>query len=69
MPVLEQRLQAERAEQAALLKRQQDAEAQLEQARQAEQDALAYYNQLDAQFAQQRDELAAEKAQIDATAR
>jgi murein DD-endopeptidase MepM/ murein hydrolase activator NlpD len=63
---LAQRLQAEQADEAALLQQQQDQEAQLERARLAQQDALAYYDQLEAQFAAQRDELAAEKAQIDA---
>jgi murein DD-endopeptidase MepM/ murein hydrolase activator NlpD len=59
------RLQAQQVEQTTLLKQQQDDEAQLEQTLRAQQDALASYAQLEAQFAQQRQELEAEKAQID----
>ena len=59
------RLQAQQAEQSALLKQHQDDEAQLQQARQAQQDALVYYAQLEAQFERQRQELEAEKARID----
>jgi murein DD-endopeptidase MepM/ murein hydrolase activator NlpD len=63
---LEARLEAQRAQQAALLRQQQDEEAQLERTRQAQQAALDYYAQLEAQFEQQREEIEAEKAQIDA---
>jgi murein DD-endopeptidase MepM/ murein hydrolase activator NlpD len=62
---LDLRLQAQRVEQAALLKQQRDQEAQLERTRRAQQDALDYYAQLEAQFEQQRRELEAEKARID----
>jgi murein DD-endopeptidase MepM/ murein hydrolase activator NlpD len=64
--VLEQRLEAQRGQQARLLQQQRDEEAQVEQARQEQQAALDYYAQLEAQFAQQRQEVEAEKAQIDA---
>jgi murein DD-endopeptidase MepM/ murein hydrolase activator NlpD len=63
---LARRLDGQRAEQAALLKQQRDEEAQLEATRRAQQDALAYYGVLEAQFEQQRQELEAEKARIDA---
>ena len=63
---LDGRLRAQRAEQAVLLKQQQDEQALLEQTRRARQEALAYYGQLEAQFERQRQELEAEKARIDA---
>jgi murein DD-endopeptidase MepM/ murein hydrolase activator NlpD len=58
-------LQAQHQQQAALLIQQQDQEAQLEATRKTQQDALAYYQQLEAQFERQRSELEAEKARID----
>jgi murein DD-endopeptidase MepM/ murein hydrolase activator NlpD len=64
--VLEQRLELQRGQQASLLQQQRDEEALVEQARQAQQAALDYYAQLEAQFAQERQEVEAEKAQIDA---
>jgi murein DD-endopeptidase MepM/ murein hydrolase activator NlpD len=63
---LDSQLQAQQAEEAALLKEQRDEEALLEQTRQSQRDALDYYAQLEAQFEQQREQLEAEKAQIDA---
>jgi murein DD-endopeptidase MepM/ murein hydrolase activator NlpD len=63
---LERSLEAQRATQAALLQQQRDEEAQVERTRQAQQAALDYYAQLEAQFEQQRAEVEAEKAQIDA---
>jgi murein DD-endopeptidase MepM/ murein hydrolase activator NlpD len=63
---LAQRLDAQRAQQASLLREQRDEEARLLQMRAAQQDALTYFQQLEAQYAAQREELAAEKAQIDA---
>jgi murein DD-endopeptidase MepM/ murein hydrolase activator NlpD len=63
---LRQRLGAERDQVAALLRQQQDQEAKLEQTRRTQQDALAYEQVLEAQFAQQRAQLEAEKAKIDA---
>jgi murein DD-endopeptidase MepM/ murein hydrolase activator NlpD len=62
---LQDRLEQQRARQAALLQQQRDEEAQLERIRQAQRDALAYYQQLEAQYAAQRQELEAEKARID----
>jgi len=63
---LERLLDAQRAQQAALLQQQRDEEARLEQTRRAQQEALAYYQQLEAEFERQRQELEAEKARIDA---
>ncbi len=63
---LQDRLEQQRAQQAALLQQQRDEEAQLERIRAAQRDALAYYQQLEAQYAAQRQELEAEKARIDA---
>jgi murein DD-endopeptidase MepM/ murein hydrolase activator NlpD len=60
------RLDAQRVEQANLLRQQRDEEARLLQLRGAQQDALAYYQQLEALYDQQRQQLEAEKAQIDA---
>jgi murein DD-endopeptidase MepM/ murein hydrolase activator NlpD len=62
---LDERLQGQRGQLAALLEEQHDEEAQLERTRQAQQDALAYYSQLDAQFEQQRQDAEAEKARLD----
>lgn len=62
---LERRLQVEQARQVALLKQQWDEEEALEQTRRAQQDALVYYEQLEAQFERQRQELEAERARID----
>ncbi len=59
-------LELQRAQQSGLLGQQRDEEAQLERTRRAQQDALAYYAQLEAQFEQQREEIEAEKARIDA---
>jgi len=63
---LQDQLEEQRAQQAALLAQQRTEEAQLEQTQRAQQDALAYYQQLEAQYAAQRQELEAEKAAIDA---
>ena len=63
---LRQKLQEEHDQQAALLKQQQDQEAQVERTKAAQQQALDYYHQLEAQLESQRKELEAEKARIDA---
>ncbi|HKA11398.1 MAG TPA: peptidoglycan DD-metalloendopeptidase family protein [Candidatus Dormibacteraeota bacterium] len=63
---LRQKLQGEHDQQAALLKQQQDEEAQVERTKAAQQQALDYYHQLEAQLEGQRKELEAEKARIDA---
>ena len=63
---LRQKLQGERDQQAALLKQQRDQQAQVERAKTAQQQALDYYHQLEAQLDAQRKELEAEKARIDA---
>ena len=63
---LADRLELQRAQQAALLRQQRDEEAQLERTRGAQQEALAYYAQLEAQFEDQRRQLEAEKTRIDA---
>jgi murein DD-endopeptidase MepM/ murein hydrolase activator NlpD len=62
---LHERLREQRGQEAALLKQQQDEEAQLEATRRAQQDAFAYYQQLEAQFEDQRLQIEAEKARID----
>jgi murein DD-endopeptidase MepM/ murein hydrolase activator NlpD len=62
---LGRRLDTQRAQQVALLRQQRDEEAQLEGLRDAQQQALAYDQQLEAQFEQQRQEIEAEKARID----
>jgi murein DD-endopeptidase MepM/ murein hydrolase activator NlpD len=64
--VLAERLKDQRAQQAALLQQQRDQEAELEKSRRAQQDALAYYATMEAQFEDQRGQLEAEKARIDA---
>jgi len=63
---LRQKLQEQHDQEAALLKQQQDEEAQLQRATTAQQQALDYYHQLEAQLDAQRKELEAEKARIDA---
>jgi murein DD-endopeptidase MepM/ murein hydrolase activator NlpD len=63
---LGQQLQDEHAQQAAMLKQQQDQRAQVEQTTATQQQALDYYNQLAAQFDTQRKQAEAQKAQIDA---
>jgi len=63
---LRQKLQGEHDQQAALLKQQQDEEAQVERTKAAQQQALDYYHQLEAQLEGQRKQLEAEKARIDA---
>ena len=63
---LRQKLQGERDQQAALLKQQRDQQAQVERTKTAQQQALDYYHQLEAQLDAQRKELEAEKARIDA---
>lgn len=66
LDLLKQKLDVQRAQQASLLRQQQDQEAQLQATLQAQQAALDYYRSLEAQFDQQRRELEAEKARIDA---
>jgi murein DD-endopeptidase MepM/ murein hydrolase activator NlpD len=63
---LRQKLQEEHDQQAAMLKQQRDQQAQVERTRTAQQQALDYYHQLEAQFEAQRKDLEAEKARIDA---
>jgi len=63
---LSQKLHGDRDQQAVLLKQQRDQQAQVEQAKTAQQQALDYYHQLAAQLDGQRRELEAEKARIDA---
>src|SRR5262249_3495158 len=63
---LRQKLQGEHDQQAALLKQQQDEEAQVERTKAAQQQALDYYHQLDAQPKGQRKERKAEKPRITA---
>lgn len=63
---LRQKLQGERDQQAALLRQQRDQQAQVERTKTAQQQALDYYHQLEAQLDAQRKELEAEKARIDA---
>jgi murein DD-endopeptidase MepM/ murein hydrolase activator NlpD len=60
------KLDLQRREQGALLRQQQDQEAQLQSILTAQQAALAFYASLEAQFEQQRTELEAEKARFDA---
>jgi len=60
------KLQEEHDQVAVLLKQQQDQEAQVERTKAAQQQALDYYHQLEAQLEAQRKELEAEKARIDA---
>jgi murein DD-endopeptidase MepM/ murein hydrolase activator NlpD len=60
-----QKLEVEHGQQADLLKQQQQQQAQLEAIRKAQQDALTYFQQLEAQFEDQRRQLEAEKAKID----
>jgi murein DD-endopeptidase MepM/ murein hydrolase activator NlpD len=66
LQLLRQKLDVQRGQQAALLQQQQDQEAQLQASLQAQQAALDYYTSLEAQFEQQRRDLEAEKARIDA---
>ena len=63
---LRQKLQEEHDQEAALLKQQRDQQAQVERTKTAQQPALDYYHQLEAQLEAQRKELEAEKARIDA---
>lgn len=63
---LRQKLQGQHDQVAALLKQQQDQQAQVERTKTAQQQALDYYHQLEAQLEAQRKELEAEKARIDA---
>jgi len=63
---LSQKLQADRDQQAALLKQQRDQQAQVERAKASQQQALDYYHQLESQLDARRKELEAEKARIDA---
>ena len=63
--VLRQREEAERIQQANLLKEQQEQEAALEATIANQRSALDYYRQLEAQFEARRRELEAEKARID----
>ena len=66
LDLLRQRLDVQRGQQASLLAQQQDQEAQLQATLDAQQAALDYYRSLEAEFEQQRRELEAEKARIDA---
>ena len=59
-------LQDEHAQQAAMLKQQQDQRAQVQQTTATQQKALDYYNQIAAQYDTQRKQAEAQKAQIDA---
>jgi murein DD-endopeptidase MepM/ murein hydrolase activator NlpD len=63
---LRQRLQKEHDQQGALLKQQQDVQAQAERTNADQQQALDYYHQLDGQLDGQRKQLEAEKTRIDA---
>jgi len=56
----------ERDQQAAMLGQQRDQQAQVERTKTAQQQALDYHHQLEAQLEAQRKELEAEKARIDA---
>ena len=64
--LLRQKLNLQRAEEASLLRQQQDQQAQLQGMLNQQQAALAYYASLEAQFEQQRQEVEAEKARFDA---
>jgi murein DD-endopeptidase MepM/ murein hydrolase activator NlpD len=57
-------LQTQRDQQAALLQQEQDQKAQLDQTLASQQAALAYYQQLEAQYQQQAQVLAAENQQL-----
>jgi murein DD-endopeptidase MepM/ murein hydrolase activator NlpD len=63
---LRAKLDIQRREEGALLRQQQDQQAQLQSILAAQQAALAFYASLEAQFEQQRAELEAEKAHFDA---
>ena len=63
---LQQKLQDEHDQEAAMLKQQRDQQALVEQTKTSQQQALDYYHQLEAQLDAQRKELEAEKARIDA---
>jgi murein DD-endopeptidase MepM/ murein hydrolase activator NlpD len=63
---LRQQLQKEHDQQAALLQQQRDRQAQVERTTGEQQQALAYYQQLDVQLEAQRKDLEAERARIDA---
>jgi murein DD-endopeptidase MepM/ murein hydrolase activator NlpD len=63
---LRQRLQGEHDQEASMLRQQRDQQAQVERTSAAQQQALDYYHQLQAQLDAQRKELEAEKARIDA---
>jgi murein DD-endopeptidase MepM/ murein hydrolase activator NlpD len=66
LEALRQKLDFQRREQATLLRQQQDQQAQLQGILQTQQAALAYFASLEAQFEQQRLQLEAEKAKLDA---
>ena len=63
---LRQQLQGEHDQEAAMLAQQLDQRAQVQRTTTAQQQALDYYHQLEAQFDAQRTQLEAEKARIDA---
>jgi len=63
---LRQQLQGEQDQETAMLQQQLDQQAQVQQTRMAQQQALDYYNQLAAALDAQRKEMEAEKARIDA---
>ena len=63
---LRQQLQGEHGQEAAMLAQQLDQRAQVQRTTTAQQQALDYYHQLEAQFDAQRTQLEAEKARIDA---
>lgn len=62
-------LDGRRAEQARLLRQQQEQKAQLEQSKRQQEEARAYLEQLEAQYEEQRKQLQAQKAELDALVR